>query len=230
MSPSGCEEVRELAAELALGIASGEERARAFEHAAGCAACRRELDDLASAADELLVLAPEHEPPLGFETRVVDGMRARSRERWRPFAFAAAAATLAALLTSVAMSLASRDDRRLASEYRDTLAKNNGTYFEAERLRGIDGRSVGQVFSYQGSPSWILVVLKAGGSEPGRYRAEVLTRRGRRLPLHSFRVGPGGATWAQSLPVRLDDLARIRLVGEQPGTLLQAPFEAEHER
>src|SRR4029453_12051539 len=69
-----CRKIRELAAEVALGIADGEDRARVLKHAAECADCRRELERLSTVADELLVLAPEEEPPPGFELRVLDSI------------------------------------------------------------------------------------------------------------------------------------------------------------
>ena len=39
-----CEQTRRLAAELALGIADGAERAEALHHLAGCAECRRAVE------------------------------------------------------------------------------------------------------------------------------------------------------------------------------------------
>ena len=61
-----CEHVRELAAELALGIADGEDRARALDQLAECPECRKTIEQLSSVADELLMLAPAEEPPPGF--------------------------------------------------------------------------------------------------------------------------------------------------------------------
>src|SRR4051794_37860831 len=58
-----CEQTRNLAGELALGIADGAERAAALEHLAGCAECRRAVAELSDVTDELLLLAPEREPP-----------------------------------------------------------------------------------------------------------------------------------------------------------------------
>ncbi|GAB3410662.1 anti-sigma factor family protein [Flindersiella endophytica] len=69
--PRDCEQVRLVLAELATGAAAGDERAAALQHVAGCEACRQELAQLARAADELLLLAPEREPPAGFESRVL---------------------------------------------------------------------------------------------------------------------------------------------------------------
>src|SRR6059058_3689151 len=73
-----CAGIRALLPELALGIADGEERARALEHLGGCAECRRELDELSAIADELVALAPEREPPAGFEGRVIERLRVRA--------------------------------------------------------------------------------------------------------------------------------------------------------
>jgi anti-sigma factor RsiW len=66
-----CEELREQAPELALGIVEGEERGRALEHLADCPDCRRRVEELSEVADELLLLAPHKEVPVGFESRVL---------------------------------------------------------------------------------------------------------------------------------------------------------------
>jgi len=54
----GCEQTRDLAAELALGITDGEERAHALRHLAECAECRRAVEEYSAVTDELLMLAP----------------------------------------------------------------------------------------------------------------------------------------------------------------------------
>jgi len=69
--PLACDDVRALLADLATGAATGHDRARAVEHLADCAACRREVAELSRAADTLLLLAPRVEPPAGFEARVI---------------------------------------------------------------------------------------------------------------------------------------------------------------
>ncbi|HJS93801.1 MAG TPA: hypothetical protein VJ741_06025, partial [Solirubrobacteraceae bacterium] len=78
-----CAMTREAMAELALGIADGEQRALALEHAAGCSDCRRELQQLSSLADDLIALAPHREPPAGFESRVLDRIGVRHTKRRR---------------------------------------------------------------------------------------------------------------------------------------------------
>src|SRR3954453_6928487 len=97
----GCEQTREIAAELALGIADGEDRARALRHLTECADCRRAVEELSSVTDELLTLAPARQPPAGFESRVLAQLapaRPRPRRRLRrilvPLVPAAAAAAV----------------------------------------------------------------------------------------------------------------------------------------
>ena len=80
MPDERCDELREPVAELALGIASGEQRARVLDHTGRCASCQRLLGELALVGDELLLLAPEHEPPPGFEVRVIERL-GRPRKR-----------------------------------------------------------------------------------------------------------------------------------------------------
>ncbi|MGH3299379.1 MAG: hypothetical protein ACRDP7_47080 [Trebonia sp.] len=69
-----CEQVRELAPELTIGIADGQQRDAALRHAATCPDCRRLISELSSVVDDLLLLAPSHEPPLGFAARTVAGI------------------------------------------------------------------------------------------------------------------------------------------------------------
>jgi hypothetical protein len=57
----GCERMRELAPEFALGIAEGEERDAALRHLSGCSGCRQLVSELSSVGDELLQLAPTHD-------------------------------------------------------------------------------------------------------------------------------------------------------------------------
>src|SRR4051812_50075646 len=114
-----CEQTRNLASELALGIADGAERAAALEHLAGCAECRRAVAELSEVTDELLLRAPEHEPPPGFESRVlaqIQPARAATptpRRRRRPSRalLVLAPAALTAVIATVAGLRAASDDR-----------------------------------------------------------------------------------------------------------------------
>ena len=83
-----CGELAGVAAELALGVLTGRERARAVAHLDACEACRESVVRLMTVAGELLALLPARDPPPGFETAVLAriGLTAPRRGpglRWR---------------------------------------------------------------------------------------------------------------------------------------------------
>jgi hypothetical protein len=95
-----CAGLAEVAAELALGVLTGRERAQAVAHLDRCDGCREDVRQLMATSDGLLTLLPESEPPAGFETRVLERMglsvaaaedvaagagNARTRRSWRPY-------------------------------------------------------------------------------------------------------------------------------------------------
>jgi hypothetical protein len=215
-----CEETRELLPELALGIADGEERARVLEHVEDCARCRRELERQSAVADELLALAPEQEPPLGFELGVLRSIEppAPRRGLLRRFAFIAAIVAAVAI-TAGGMTLGFRDERRLADHYRATLAQAHGTYFGARRFADAANRPGGVLFAYRGSPSWIMVTV-ASRHRAAVERAEIVDRSGRRIPLSSFRLDDG--VWGGSIPVDFPDVAAVHLVDRDGRSVLVA--------
>src|SRR5215468_3503096 len=222
MSRSGaCDEARELAGELALGIADGEDRARVLDHAADCPDCRRELERLSVLADELLLLAPEREPPAGFEVRVLRAVQSRPAPRrriWRALPVAVAALAAAAI-TAGSLLYAFRDDRRLADHYRATLSEAHGSYFSAVRLHDAAGAPGGVVFLYRGAPSWMVVTVDGPYRDSAR-RAELVAVGGRRVPLSRFRLGDG--TWGGAIPIDPRRLAAVHLVGSDGRTVLEA--------
>ncbi len=71
MTTFDCDEFRDTAPDLALGLLTGDARGAAISHVVTCASCRRHLDGLVQVADDLLLLAPSVEPEIGFESRVM---------------------------------------------------------------------------------------------------------------------------------------------------------------
>jgi hypothetical protein len=215
-----CDELRELAPEVALGTIEGEERADALRHLATCTECRRLVDQLSAVADELLMVAPVQEPPAGFESRVIEAIQPPRRRAWRRLLVRLGPPVAAAAVTAVALVAVYRDDHVTAERYRDTLAQANGSYFRAAPLRDETGARAGVVFGYQGTPSWVFVTVDA------RHRdrvsgAELITRRRRTVPLPSFRLGPDGS-WGGAIPANLYEFTSIRLLGERPGEALES--------
>jgi hypothetical protein len=227
----GCEQVRELAAELALGIAAGDERDAALRHLNSCAACRRLVAELSSVGDELLQLAPEQEPPMGFESRVLAKLAAPPRRRpLQPltrrsrWAMAAAAAVLVAALGAGSVVVATADDRRLADSYRTALSTGEGSFFSAAPLQGPQGR-IGSVFGYQGRPSWVMMTLQPSAGQQGRYQVQVVTQDGRYLPLGEAVLSGAQRSWGAQLPVDLSAVRQVRCVGSDGRTVLTATFD-----
>ncbi|GHK04308.1 hypothetical protein ACWEWI_18640 [Streptomyces sp. NPDC003753] len=69
-----CEKLREIGAELALGVLPARERAGAVAHLDRCADCREYVAQLTLVGDRLIGLLPCGEPPVGFETRVAQAL------------------------------------------------------------------------------------------------------------------------------------------------------------
>ena len=222
-----CDEVRELAPELALGIADGEQRAEALRHLSGCADCRRAVEQLTQVADELLTVAPTQEPPAGFESRVVEAMGLgerppgrRQRLRWLTLRVGPALATAA--VTAVVMVGVYHNDHQTAERYRATLAEANGHSFQAETLKDLSGAHGGVAFGYDGSPSWLLLTVDRSHRD-WVTRGELRTKDGRTVPLRSVHLDAEGS-WGGAIPVKLYQVASVRLLGERPGDVLQASF------
>jgi hypothetical protein len=227
MNPSStdCASTREALPELALGIADGQQRALALEHVADCPDCRRELEHLSAVADELIALAPQREPPPGFENRVLDRVAVRpsrrrqtTRRRLRRLAAVAAVPAVAAA-TALAMTVAYSSDRTLAGQYRAALQGAHGKFFESARLQTSQRQSAGIVFAYQGSPSWLFYVL-GGRYRDGLYTEQIVTRSGTTITLPAFR--PVSGTWGIATPVPVRDIARVRLTSKPRGAALAA--------
>lgn len=217
----GCEEVRRLAPEVALGVAGGEERARVLGHLVDCSECRKLVAELGEVADELLLLAPESEPPSGFESRTLERFSARRPRRWR--AAAVAVAALVAIASAAGVFFATGPDRELASRYRNALNEANGNYFGVLPLMEDDNEKAGNLFVYDGARSWIFVSFDADVS-PGRYRAELMTRDGELLELGAFDLSHDDMDWGGEVPGSLRQIHAVRVVADQTNGVMLATF------
>ena len=83
-----CAQLHDVAAELALGVLTGRERATAIAHLERCRACREEVRQLMAVGGLLPELLPPVEPPAGFETRVLQrlgaSVQSESQSQARP--------------------------------------------------------------------------------------------------------------------------------------------------
>jgi hypothetical protein len=231
-------------AELAIGAATGHDRADAVRHVAGCPSCRHEVAELARAADDLLLLVPEREPPPGFETavaqRIANLADPRSRRR-RPARLTgrlprpagtvsrrrpARALRLAAATVVLAISAAggaaaaywqAASDRHLADRYRQTIAASG--YPTTTAVTSTSGTVVGHLFLYQASPSWVMVAI-TDAPQPGDYTMVVRTTSGRSYSVGVCAVTGRSGIAGYALTVPVTQIAAIEL--NRPGIRLTA--------
>jgi len=218
--PARCAQVRDLVPELAMGVAPGEQRAAALAHIATCSDCRTVLELTTDVVDELLMLVPEHEPPAGFEARVLAAIGASTGPRRRVRSWLAAAAVLlAAAGGGLAVRWADHDERRLAGEYRRTLDVANGSSLRAAALVTSSGARSGDVFAYAGDPSWVFMTID--GAPSGTYEVRLVTRDGRTHRIGECWVQGGRGSWGTAVDVPIGSVERIEMRGAG-GALLTA--------
>jgi len=235
-----CEQVRALAADLAIGIADGQERDAALRHAATCAECRLLVAELSSVADDLLLLAPSHEPPPGFASRTLARMipsapqpRRRAARRalrragggrpWMTRLAVAASVAAALALGAGAVYQGTSGDRRLADSYRAVLAQGHGSFFAVAPLKSPTG-TLGSVFGYQGQPSWLFATLNRPAAQPEHYDVQLITRDGRHLSLGETVLGGTHSTWGAKIPVKLTQVSQLRFEAASGQATMVADF------
>ena len=153
LTDMSCEEFAQVAAELALGVLTGRERARAIAHLDRCDTCREHVRQLSLTGEEMLGLLPSGEPPAGFETRVMDRLghtTAVQRPERTRLMLAAAAVTLAA----VACGLGGWGLRGAISAPSPGTSTAQTTLRSAALLTSAH-QPAGKIFLYKGDPRWL---------------------------------------------------------------------------
>ncbi|HWJ62935.1 MAG TPA: hypothetical protein VNS19_13285 [Acidimicrobiales bacterium] len=228
---AACAAFREVAPELALGIAVGDERAAALDHLSGCDDCRRELARLAEAVDAVVLTAPAAEPPSGFEVRALATFEPAApaapvplRRRPVPRRVALAVAAVLLVVTAVvgARAVTSSDGgsgSELATGSRTSavLASPEGTPRGAVRVERAEAPGGGWTSQ--------LVVSVDAGTPAGTYRVECDYETGRPYRAGELTVGPDGLDeWRATVSVPTYDLRRVRLISADDDANLEAEF------
>jgi hypothetical protein len=209
----GCEECSAELAELALGVLTGRERARALAHVDECPRCAEELEQLSRAADSMLLAAPDAEPPMGFETRLFERMGVsgvsrlddrRRAPRWVPVGVAAAAAAVAALGVGLGMTLTS-------SPVPASVAQGHAHgSIESDNLVQ-DGRTVGRVVYFDGAKPWMSMMLADAGVQ-GQVNCVVVGHDGVTHMVGTLVAHNGYGAWYAPLHVNPSDLRAAQVV------------------
>jgi len=194
-------------AELALGILTGRDRALALAHVEGCPACQGEVEQLSLAADSMLEAVPGVEPPLGFETRLMDGLRAgrTGRARLRPGRHLRLSPLVVGCLLFVAAvgvgtgaGWLARGATKQPTPVANGFGTEAGGRFETASLLA-GGRELGSVTVYSGKKSWLFMSLY-DGSWSGKATCLVRLADGTSIALGTFWLDGGYGAWGVSLP------------------------------
>jgi anti-sigma factor RsiW len=202
MRERGCAQYADDLAQLALGVLTGRDRARALSHVESCRRCADELEQLSRVADTVVQAAPEAEPPVGFEVRLFQEMgvapaRPKAhRHFWAsrlvPFGVAAAVVALGLGLGLTLTQSSAPTAQARAGEVSGNLVAH--------------GEAVGKVDAFGGAKPWMLMSLEDSPAQ-GTVMCAVTTKDGVTYRVGSFVARKGYGAWAAPLHV---DPAKIR--------------------
>ena len=216
LNPGPCSAMADDLPLLALGTLSGRSRSAVLDHVESCAHCRAELEQLSVVAETLQQLTPEVQPPLGFESRLLERLQgeATPRRRSRRLVLLSAAAVLVVVSLGVGVLV----HRWTAGVSDRSVATAPAT---AELTSG--GKVVGSVLVAPGSPAWMLVTVE-GGRWQGTVSCEVTLADGRVATVGTFSLAGGYPSWAVALPATGGGVRSARLIDSNGATVASARF------
>jgi len=220
-----CHHCREIAAELALDVASGIERAQALAHLDSCATCRETVSALTVTVDRLIELIPETQPPTGFEDRVMAALTpaAPRIQRWR---MPAAALLLAGALAAGGWILGHAHQGATPAVTDTQAGERTVMYAPLTSTEQQSGQhQIGHAYVYPGNPSWIYLSLDTNSNATSdTVQCEVVRRDGSAVPVATFSLTHGHGAWGGPAPVNRDTLISARLINGNGHTLATARF------
>lgn len=214
-----CEALSEKLLEFALGNLSGRDRSMVLDHVDSCSRCRIELESLAAVTDAMLLLAPEVEPPWGFESRLLGKLRTTDAVPATSRRLRAGALLVAALLLVVAgFGIGATLNRNGSSTHYATSSPLTG------RLTS-NGKTLGQVFISSGHPAWIYMALDDANIS-GVARCEVTLKSGRVESVGHFAVSHGYGAWTAALRGTAGEVRSAQLVNKNGTVIASAVLHA----
>lgn len=235
MTNDMCLTVRALAAEAALDLLDGPEREAVLRHHDHCVACRTDVAELATTADQLLELAPVDEPRPDLEGRVVASIlaeaqgvarldQARSRPGTRSDAtrrVRRARVLLLAAAVAVAALAGGLVGAGLTRSGAGTEVASTAGVTTADVLDG-GGDWAGEALVLDGRNPWVGMDLRYGVPD-GTYDVAVVGADGTPVVVGSMVLTGGAGTWAG--PVAGDqEVAEVQLVGADGAVVCRATF------
>lgn len=220
--PVTCDDFDASVAELALEILDARERDVLMTHASTCERCTTELQQMSAAADRLTLLAPEGEPPVGFEQRVMDSLAVRQQRRRRspvrPWMSVAAALVLFAVGLSVGL-LVHRDSNNSTRVTQPATGQQPSLrYADLVDSAGSEHGSVSLVAGRE-----LVLTMSVAHLDQGRYHCVVHLTDGTTHDVASWPVGAeGSGIWAVPIANTIADVRAVSVVNDRGLTLATA--------
>ena len=240
LNEMGCDEFTDVAAELALGVLTGRERAQAIAHLDHCDACRENVRQLTMTGEELLGLLPASEPPAGFETRVMEriGLAAPGPARvswisrvrhfgWKPSGrtgqgqVSRARRMLAVAAVALAVVVSGLGGWGLHAATTSPPASS----LSSAALLSASHQTVGKIFVYNGSSRWMYMSVNMYSGN-GSVTCQLVGTDGHVTTVGSFRLVDGYGYWGSPAPANLGPLAGARLISTNGTVVATASFSA----
>jgi hypothetical protein len=226
LNEMSCEEFADVAAELALGVLTGRERAQAITHLDQCDTCREHVRQLSLTGEEMLGLLPSREPPAGFETRVMGRLGHPAVTR-RPKRTRRMLATAAVTLAAVAAGVGGWGLRGATSA--PSPVAPAAASLRSATLLTASHETAGHIFLYTGSPRWLYmdVDMDAGpGAGNGTVICQLMASDGRIITVGSFSLDGGYGSWGSPDPLASGSVTGARLISLNGTVLATASFTA----
>jgi hypothetical protein len=232
MSILGCSQVRDLAPELALGVLGGADRAEVLLHVDRCPTCRAHINELSETVDALALLAPEAEPPAGFEKRLLHSMGVDRHRGWRGIVLSrwAAAASVAALLLAgssvgalAGLGIIGGHKSGISTEYVEAIRNLGGKSLKAAPMVAGAGKRSGEAFAYHGKSSWVFVSVDYNSMPSGAYMVMLDDAKGPH-PLGTINVVDGRGVLGVTAPGGTATANGVRLVDAGGRLMCEALF------
>ncbi len=210
--------------ELAAGVLGGRERVALLGHLEGCAGCTEELDQLMAAADSLVHLAGEVDPPIGFESRVMQRLdprpvRPRGNDRWHRRWLVVAAAAVAAVAFGIGWATHS-----VVKQPAQQAIVSPGAYGDVSEASLVSGgKPHGRVTVYSDEEGWILMTVDSS-TWSGSVQCRVISEDGTTRTVGSFDLISGRGAWVAPLPEEYGRVRTAELVGDDGRVLATAQF------
>jgi anti-sigma-K factor RskA len=243
LNEMGCADFADAAAELALGVLTGRERARALSHLDRCDACRENVRQLTVTGEELVGLLPAIEPPAGFETRVMERLGlatpapapARQLSPARRFGrnlvgwmggagpgrprrlLAAAAAAVAVIVAGLG-----------GWGLRAATSSPPSSPLSSAALLTASHQPAGKIYFYDSGSRWLYMSVNigpgSGAAGNGTVLCQVEGADGHITTIGSFRLTGGYGYWGSPDPATNGPLTGARIVTTTGAILATATF------